>query len=218
MGYIIQATSFANRSIDLASATTTDLSTATGNLVHITGTTTITSFGTVQAGTKIDLVFDDALILTNSANIILPNSLNIQTATNDIAEFVSDGAGIWRLLRYQRYNDSWTTYSPTLTGFSVVPTGFTARYILNGKTCMVSFRSTGSGTSNATSTTMTLPFIAADTDFSAFNYCVDNNALCYAAGLTTNGSNVINILKNGGTSWTASGNKRITGIIIYEIQ
>jgi hypothetical protein len=108
------------------------------------------------------------------------------------------------MISYQRYNDAWTTYSPTLTGWSVVPTGFTARYILNGKTCMVSFNSTGSGTSNATSTTMTLPFIAADTDFSAFNYCIDNNALCYAAGLTTNGSNVINILKNGGASWTAS--------------
>lgn len=203
---------------NIASATTTDLSTATGNLVHITGTTTITSFGTVQAGTKIDLVFDNALILTNSANIILPNSLNIQTAANDIAELVSEGGGVWRLLRYQRYNDSWKTYSPTLTGWSVVPTGFTARYILNGKTCMISFNSTGSGTSNATSITMTLPFVAASIDMSAFPYALDNGTACTAGGITTAGSNVINILKNGTTSWTSSGSKRVFGIIIYQIQ
>lgn len=206
------------KSSNIVSATTTDLSTATGNLVHITGTTTITSFGTVQAGTKIDLVFDNALILTNSANIILPNSLNIQTAANDIAELVSEGGGVWRLMRYQRYSDTWTTYSPTLTGWSVVPTGFTARYILNGKTCMVSFNSTGSGTSNATSITMTLPFVAATIDMSAFPYALDNGTACTAGGITSAGSNVINILKNGAASWTSSGSKRVFGIIIYQIQ
>src|SRR3954469_13005363 len=35
---------------DIASATTTDLSTATGQIVDITGTTTITGFGTVASG------------------------------------------------------------------------------------------------------------------------------------------------------------------------
>jgi hypothetical protein len=203
---------------DIPSATTTNLIDYIGDYHHITGTTTIASFGMAPAGYKNFLVFDGVLILTNSANIILPNSLNIQTAANDIAELVSEGGGVWRLMRYQRYSDTWTTYSPTLTGFSVKPTGFTARYILNGKTCMISFNSTGSGTSNATSITMTLPFVAASIDMSAFPYALDNGTVCTAGGITTAGSNVINILKNGAASWTSSGSKRVFGIIIYQIQ
>lgn len=66
---------------NIASATTTDLATATGNLVHITGNATITAFGTVQAGTEITLVFDGALTLThNATSLILPSGANITTA------------------------------------------------------------------------------------------------------------------------------------------
>lgn len=67
---------------DIASATTTDLSAATGNSVIITGTTTITGFGTVQAGTIMKLTFSGILTLThNATSLILPNATgNITTA------------------------------------------------------------------------------------------------------------------------------------------
>lgn len=70
------------QSTSLASGTITDLSTATGNLVHITGTSSITSFGTVTAGTEVTVVFDGILILThNATSMILPNAgANITTA------------------------------------------------------------------------------------------------------------------------------------------
>lgn len=69
------------KSTDIASATTTDLSTATGNYVHITGTTTITGFGTVTAGTPMPLVFDGILTLTyNATSMKLPTNASITTA------------------------------------------------------------------------------------------------------------------------------------------
>lgn len=90
-------------SSDIASAATTDLSTATGDYVHVTGTTTITSFGTCTAGTERDLVFDGALTLThNATSLILPTGANITTAAGDAAHMRSEGGSNWRCICYQR--------------------------------------------------------------------------------------------------------------------
>ncbi|HSD16772.1 MAG TPA: hypothetical protein VLC71_05850 [Thermomonas sp.] len=91
------------KATDIASAATTDIGAATGNLVHITGTTTITALGTVQAGTRRKAVFDGILILTHHAtSLILPTGANITTAAGDTAEFISEGSGNWRCTGYQR--------------------------------------------------------------------------------------------------------------------
>jgi len=88
---------------NIASATTTDLSAANGNYVHITGTTTITGFGTVDAGVQMLLVFDGALLLTyNATSMILPTAANITTVAGDSAIFVSEGSGNWRCVDYIR--------------------------------------------------------------------------------------------------------------------
>lgn len=69
------------KSTNIASATTTNLSTATGDEVHITGTTTITSFGVMPAGIEMCLIFDGALTLThNATSLILSGGANITTA------------------------------------------------------------------------------------------------------------------------------------------
>lgn len=84
-----------------ASATTVDLGAiTTGNYVHITGTTTITGFGTVAAGIERTVVFDGALTLTHSASLILPGGANITTAAGDCAVFRSEGSGNWRCVVY----------------------------------------------------------------------------------------------------------------------
>lgn len=91
------------QSTSIASATTTDLSTATGNYVEITGTTTITGFGTVSAGSVRILRFSGALTLThNATSLILPGGANITTAAGDVAVFVSEGSGNWRCALFQR--------------------------------------------------------------------------------------------------------------------
>jgi hypothetical protein len=88
---------------NIASAATTDIGAATGNLVHITGTVTITSLGTAQAGARRVVIFDGALILThNATSLILPGGANITTAAGDSAVFVSESSGNWRCAGYQR--------------------------------------------------------------------------------------------------------------------
>ena len=80
-GLVVQGILKYTESSAIASATTTDLSTATGNVAHITGTTTITALGTLPAGTQMITIFDGALILTyNATSLILPSLANITTA------------------------------------------------------------------------------------------------------------------------------------------
>ena len=92
----------ATKGADIASASTVNLATATGNYVHITGTTTVTALGTVSAGIRMLLVFDGALTFThNATSLILPGAANITTAAGDRCEVVSLGSGNWRCLWYQ---------------------------------------------------------------------------------------------------------------------
>jgi hypothetical protein len=86
---------------DIASATTTDISGATGNYLDVTGTTTITALGTAPAGAERTVQFDGALTLThNATSLILPGGANITTAAGDVAVFVSEGSGNWRMTDY----------------------------------------------------------------------------------------------------------------------
>ena len=91
------------RGTAIASATSTPIGAANGNFVHITGTTTITSFDTIQAGTRRVVVFDGILTLThNATTLILPGATSITTAAGDAAIFESEGSGNWRCVAYQR--------------------------------------------------------------------------------------------------------------------
>jgi len=88
---------------NIASAATTDLATATGNSVTITGTTTITALGTVQSGAVFTLTFSGILILThNGTSLILPTGANITTAAGDVMQVVSLGSGNWKCTNYLR--------------------------------------------------------------------------------------------------------------------
>lgn len=90
---------------NIASAGTTDIGAATGTFVHVTGTTTITALGTIQAGTRRVVTFDGALTLThNGTSLILPTGANITTAAGDSAFFVSEGSGNWRCVGYMKAN------------------------------------------------------------------------------------------------------------------
>jgi hypothetical protein len=89
-------------STDVASAATCNIGAASTQMVRITGTTTITSLGTVANSYRF-VRFAGALTLThNAASLILPGGANIATAANDTAEFISDAAGNWRCISYQR--------------------------------------------------------------------------------------------------------------------
>ena len=87
----------------LASASASDMATTAAECVNITGTTTITSFGTVKAGVSKLIRFAGALQLThNATSFILPGGANITTVAGDTAIFKSEGSGNWRCHAYQR--------------------------------------------------------------------------------------------------------------------
>lgn len=111
---------------DIASATSTAIGAATGNYVNITGTTTITSFDTVQAGTRRFLQFAGALTLTyNATTMILPTAASILTAAGDVAEFISLGSGNWKCVSYTRANGQALAAAVTATYYSKGAVAFT---------------------------------------------------------------------------------------------
>ena len=94
---------YENRGDAIVAGATTDLSLANGNFVHITGTTLITSFGTVQKGARFVLTFDDAANIQASSSVIIPGvtSGNTKTAVaNDCCMIISEGGGDWRIVGY----------------------------------------------------------------------------------------------------------------------
>jgi len=74
-----------------------------GNYFDITGTTDITSIGTLGIGTVIKLHFDGILTLTHHAtDLFIPGGVNITTAAGDEAEFIEYASGDWRCINYTR--------------------------------------------------------------------------------------------------------------------
>lgn len=96
--------------VDVASAATTDIGAATSWNVRITGTTTITNFGTAAAGTIRFVRFAASLTLTyNATSMLLPGAASIVTQAGDTAFFISEGSGNWRCHNYMAADTSPTT-------------------------------------------------------------------------------------------------------------
>jgi hypothetical protein len=87
---------------DIPSASTTDLGSATGDYVRVTGSASITSFGAAPAGLIRTVEFTGACTLIyNSTSMILPAAQNIVTAPYDAGIFRSRGNGNWICVSYQ---------------------------------------------------------------------------------------------------------------------
>lgn len=87
-----------SKSGSIASASTVNLATATGNLIHISGSTgPITSFGTVPAGTMFTLIFDSTPTINFNATTMILNTgtSNYTCAAGDRAMLLSEGGGNW---------------------------------------------------------------------------------------------------------------------------
>ena len=91
------------KATDIPSAALTDIASAAGNYVVVTGTTTITALGTAQAGAFRLVKFSGALTLTyNATSLVLPGAANIITTAGDVAGFVSEGSGNWTCVFYTK--------------------------------------------------------------------------------------------------------------------
>ena len=87
----------------VTAASTTSLSSATGNFLHIIGTngTQIDSFGTCSAGARFVLYFEISVILNhNATSLIIPGGNDITTTAGDAVMLISEGSGNWRVIGY----------------------------------------------------------------------------------------------------------------------
>jgi hypothetical protein len=102
----------------LASAATCDIGSAPSTAVVITGTTTITSFGTVPNCIRF-VRFAGALTLThNATSLVLLGSANHSTNAGDSAVYRSDASGNWREVSY-----SPVVFNPTTRNWTVDTNG-----------------------------------------------------------------------------------------------
>jgi hypothetical protein len=91
----------ATAEVDIASAATTEIGATASQNIRITGTTTITGFGTAANGVTRKLRFAGALTLThNATSLYLPGGANITTAAGDTAEAISLGSGNWVVVAF----------------------------------------------------------------------------------------------------------------------
>ncbi|MBP2655421.1 MAG: glycerophosphoryl diester phosphodiesterase [Firmicutes bacterium] len=89
-------------SVTMTSAENMNIGAAIGNLILVSGTTTISAFDEVQAGTRRRLKFSEALTIEyNAASIILPGKTNLLVRAGDTAEFISLGSGLWYCSDFQ---------------------------------------------------------------------------------------------------------------------
>jgi hypothetical protein len=90
----------------IASASTADLGSVPQANVTITGTTTITSFGSSAAIGIIKFIrFDNALVLAHSGGLRIPNGgFPLATAADDRAIVTHLGSGTWEVTHYTRAN------------------------------------------------------------------------------------------------------------------
>lgn len=82
----------------LAVGTTVNLTTATGNIVPITGSGTITSFGsTDNPGEQFELVFDGTVNIAYSSSMLTLGGTNMTLVAGDRIKVVAETSTVWRI-------------------------------------------------------------------------------------------------------------------------
>ena len=122
LGGALDTNSFAineSEGSNVASAATTNIWVTDGNTLHVTGTTTITSFGTApNAGAWRKVIFDGVLTLTDGANLNLPGAANITTAADDFAFVYAETTTLFKALYFKADGTAVTTL-PAAQGSSL---------------------------------------------------------------------------------------------------
>ena len=106
-----------NTQATIASGATTDIGSTSSNVVTVSGTTTITSFGSsasLSAPIYI-LIFTSALTITNSANLLCPGSVNRAIQAGDSVILQYTGTGNWKVLDFTGNLIGTTITAPTIT-------------------------------------------------------------------------------------------------------
>ena len=163
---------------------------------------------------------------TASRNITAPITLNNTTPAADggigfdrTNEDLAIGDGTAGQLVHM---GAWKTFTVVVTGFSADPANMVGRYSLVGKTCTLSVYMPTTGTSNATTFTVTAPFTSANQGVqyqSSNGQCTDNGAYYGAvfADLSPNTTSIALTRNFGNLGWTASAGKNANFMLTFEI-
>ncbi len=109
---------------DIASSSVVNLVIATGNLVDITGGTTILSM-ILASGAERVLRFTGSLRLTHSANLVLPGGADIITLAGDFATVRGYPSGVVRVVVYTRASGYVQRIGDTMSGTLTLTGGTT---------------------------------------------------------------------------------------------
>lgn len=197
-------------------------STALGKIHICTGTSADYTIDLPTAvGNEGVIIFKGAAALTKVVTIAGSSGQTIdgessrQIGCLGMISVMSDGAN-WVVVNEV---GSWIPYTPVLAGWSSDPTIDRSVYFRVGKMVTVQIHTSANGTSNATTKTVTLPFIAAgptQKGFTATN--VNNGTTATTPGLTITraGSNIMDVYRDlAAAVWTASGNCRFDLTVNY---
>jgi hypothetical protein len=89
--------------VTLASAATVDLGAADSDNIVVTGSVTVTSFGSSEAGRRVTVIAQNGFSITPSANMSTPGNQPLRLTSGDSIEVLSYGGGAWTVLNVQRY-------------------------------------------------------------------------------------------------------------------
>lgn len=167
---------------------------ATNNSTTFYGTVTISSYS--SGTTTVTLVANSDYSLSNSA------------ITQTYYSYAANPQGY----------PGWFNYSATWGGFSSNPTSVLSRFSVVGNTAIVVISCGGGGTSNSTSTTVSLPVGAQQQVNVAGAIDVYDNGSHKNLGVasTNAGSTTLTLYTSGFGSWTASGSKCSNFTLSYE--
>lgn len=149
---------------------------------------------------------------------LTPNLTDVLSARQYIIDVINDV-----LPTLSPPSAEWVNWTPTLSGWSVLPTNAVYRYCQIGKLVTCVIRQPTAATSNSTTTQITAPVTAATIDngfWSSFHAYTDNGTNSTTPGLVdiASAGTILNFYTNwNGGGWTNSGTKRVAECVItYE--
>lgn len=154
----------------VASATTVDLGLVTGNSIDISGTTTITSFGTTPDGSVFWATATGIFQITyNVTSMIIPAQANYTTAVGDVIRIQSLGGGNNSIQIFRVDGKAVTpTDAPTLARFIQITTSHVANVTGNQTVTGAGFTPTSAIIFQATSGRVSYGMSDATTDTCAY--------------------------------------------------
>lgn len=168
---------------------------------------------------KGDAALTKNITLAGVSGQLIDGEANRSFSAGGSFTLLSDGAN-WVIINEV---GSWVTYTPVWTGFSADPTVAAAEYFRVGKLCTIRITTSATGTSNATTTTVTAPFIAATTNLQyGFIPVIANNSISLTApGLVQTrqtSSNVLDLfITQASGAWTSANGKRVSFTFTYHL-